>query len=323
MPRPVPQREDSVASQGAAVEPGSGLQPRQRQTPPPAVGDAGEWADLFGITDRGRVRPGNQDHFLLAELRRTLVMTHGNPASRSSRRVESVQSRLLVVADGMGGYEGGGIASSVAVDSLAAFVLEIVPWFSVSTPGLRKHLGETLRAGVRASDEAVYRSAIELDLDERMGTTLTAVYVTWPEAHVVHVGDSRAYLIRDEAISRLTTDHTVAQELLTARAIDVGQAARSQLRHVLVNTVGGQREKQLRVDLDYVELVPGDALLLCTDGVTAHVEEAELLSIVLAAGNAEEAARDVLGRVLARGAVDNVTVVVARFPDAGVGETMR
>ncbi|MBN2192355.1 MAG: serine/threonine-protein phosphatase [Polyangiaceae bacterium] len=242
-----------------------------------------------------------------------MVVTHGSVAGRVGRRIEAPQARLLAVADGMGGYEGGEVASTVAIESLAAFVLEIVPWFVASSAALRGHLEHTLEVGVRGSDEAVFRTAIELDLDERMGTTLTAAYITWPDVYIVHVGDSRAYLLRDRQLLRLTRDHTVAEELLAAHALDAEQAARSQLRHVLVNTVGGQRDKEMTVDVAVVELREGDTLVLCTDGVVAHVREEELPDLVVDAHSAEAAARNVLDIVEARGAIDNVTVVVARF----------
>jgi serine/threonine protein phosphatase PrpC len=291
----------------------SGLQPKVSEPVTQRVDDPGIRADVFGLTDRGRVRTSNQDHFLIASLERSLVIEHSSIATRRGRRASSPQGRLLGVADGMGGYVGGGLASSVAIDALAAFVLEVVPWFVASNPRLRAELTETLEVGVRGSDEAVFRTASELDLDERMGTTLTAAYVVWPEAYLVHVGDSRAHRLRDGTLERLTRDHTMAEQLLAVRAIDARQAARSKLRHVLVNTVGGQREKVLTVDVSVIDLCIGDTLLLCSDGVAAHLGDQEVGSIVGAEPDAETAARAVIDAVQARGAADNVTVVVARF----------
>ncbi len=306
-----PPRDAGTEEERAPASVPSGVQPR-------LVGPAGEvgpdvQADLFGSTDRGRVRATNQDQFLIAELRRALVVVQSSTAARAGRRSEASQGWLLAVADGMGGYQGGGLASSVAISSLAAFALELSPWLVASGAALRDHLLRSLELGVRGADEAVHRTAVELDLDERMGTTLTAAYVVWPQAYVLHVGDSRAHLIRGSELVRLTRDHTVAQELLAAHALDAGQAARSQLRHVLVNTVGGQRDKELTVDVGVVDLVPGDTLLLCTDGVAAHVTDEELPGLIRDASGAEAAARAVIDTVTARGALDNVTVVVARF----------
>jgi len=300
-----------AAEERAPASVRSGVQPRLAG----AVGDVESEprADLFGVTDRGRVRTTNQDQFLIAELKRALVVGQSSTTARAGRRAEAAQGWLLAVADGMGGYQGGGLASSVAISSLAAFVLELSPWLVATSPALRDHLLQALELGVRGADEAVYRTALELDLDERMGTTLTAALVVWPEAYLLHVGDSRAHLIRGSELVRLTRDHTVAQELVAAHALDAGQAARSQLRHVLVNTVGGQRDKQLTVDVSVVKLAAGDTLLLCTDGVAAHVTDEELPALLRAAPRAEAAARAVIDTVTARGALDNVTAVVARF----------
>ncbi len=306
-----PSRDEAADAAGAPASVRSGVQ--HRLAGPEADGAPAIRVDLFGLTDRGRARATNQDQFVIAQLRRAVVVDQSSVAARSGKRSEAPQGWLLAVADGMGGYQGGGLASSVAISSLVAFTLELAPWQVAAGPALREHLLHTLELGVRSADEAVHRTALELDLDERMGTTLTAIYVVWPEAYVLHVGDSRAHLIRGAELTRLTRDHTVAQELLTARALDAGQAARSQLRHVLVNTVGGLRDKDLTVDLAAVDLTPGDTLVLCTDGVAAHVNDEELPGLIGAAPRAEVAARAVIDTVLARGALDNVTVVVARF----------
>ena len=268
--------------------------------------------EIFGITDRGLVRATNQDQFLVADLSRGMTTLHGSLPAHSGE-IQALQGRLLVVADGMGGYEGGDLASAIAVDTFATFVVEIMPWVVGSASELREQVLDTLRMGVHGADAAVYRAAMELGLDERMGTTLTAVYVAWPEAYLVHVGDSRCYLHRDGELTRLTTDHTVAQELLDAEAINDEQASRTQLRHVLVNTVGGVREKQLVVEVQAFELREHDELLLCTDGVTGHLSDRDLHVVLTPQDSVEARLRRLVELVHARGANDNVTSILARF----------
>ncbi len=307
------QTEPSLDQEAEAIDSDrSGI--REKHTDPsPMVSIPPELEpEIFGTTDRGLVRTTNQDQFLVADLSRTMTTLQGSLPAHSGE-VQGLQGRLLVVADGMGGYEGGDLASAIAVDTFATFVVEIMPWLAASAPELREHVLDTLRMGVHGADSAVYRAAMELGLDERMGTTLTAVYIAWPEAYVAHVGDSRCYLRRNATLTRMTTDHTVAQGLLDAEAISDEQAHRTQLRHVLVNTVGGIRDKQLMVEVQVLRLREGDELLLCTDGLTGHLSDDDL-QLALARNQSVSARVNSLIRLAHdRGAHDNVTAILARF----------
>lgn len=292
----------------------SGVRPRPTLVPPtqPAP-DLGSVADVFGITHPGCVRPSNQDQFLVAELERSLTVQASSGNRDALGMPRSSQARLMVVADGMGGYEGGEVASAVAVETFTAYLLALSPWLVSSSPALREEFANGLRAAVTSADLAVHRVSQQLSLDERMGSTLTALYVTWPEAYVVHVGDSRCYLLRNGALARLTTDHTVAQELVDQHSMSPEEALGSHLRHVLFNAVGGLRGKRLLTDVTLLELRRGDSILLCTDGLIAHVEEDELAGFLAGPGPAEVIARELVDTVRERGGFDNVTVVVARF----------
>jgi serine/threonine protein phosphatase PrpC len=285
---------------------------REKQTEPSLLEPSALEPQIFGMTAQGLVRATNQDQFLVADLSRSITTLQGSLPAHSGE-VQALQGRLLVVADGMGGYEGGDLASAIAVDTFATFVVEIMPWLVASAAELREHVLDTLRMGVHGADAAVYRAAMELGLDERLGTTLTAVYVTWPEAYIAHVGDSRCYLHRDGELTRLTTDHTVAQELLEAEAINDDQAKRTQLRHVLVNTVGGVREKQLMVEVQAFELREHDELLLCTDGLTGHLSDPELYAALAQRDSVEQRVRSLVELAYDRGANDNLTAILASF----------
>lgn len=305
-----PSLEDTLADPDGADE--SEVRSRRSEPTPADFSGALLEPSIYGLTDQGLVRRNNQDQFLVAELSRNLTSIYGSLPAHSGE-VQALQGRLLVVADGMGGYEGGDLASAIAVDTFATFVVEIMPWLVASGSRLRDHVLDTLRMGVHGADSAVHRASVELGLDERMGTTLTAVYVTWPEAYVVHVGDSRCYLHRERELTQLTTDHTVAQELLELRAIDDDQASRTVLRHVLVNTVGGVREKQLLVEVQALELQEGDELLLCTDGLTGHLSDADFAERLQRPESVEARLRSLFGLAYERGANDNLTAILARF----------
>lgn len=308
------QSDEDGSGAGPAAEESSGVRVAPSPLPStPLAADPGLAADVYGITDVGCVRTSNQDQFLIAELGRTLTVQSSSAKHRSSEDPPVPQGRLMVVADGMGGYRGGEVASAVAVETFAGYVTAIAPWLVTSAPSLHEPLAEALRAAVTSADAAVHQMAVELMLDERMGSTLTAAYITWPEAFIVHVGDSRAYLVRDERLIRLTSDHTVAEELVAQHAMSKEQARGSHLRHVLVNAVGGVRGKRLVTDVSLVELEIGDTLLLCSDGLTAHVGEEELGPLLSHRGSAQERAEELIALTKSRGGYDNVTTVVARF----------
>jgi protein phosphatase len=291
----------------------SGVHARPTTPPPEPIFDPASAADVFGLTDVGCVRQANQDQFLVAELSRGIRVQSTSPGLAGVDVSESTQGRLLAVADGMGGYRGGEVASAVALETFAAYALAVAPWVLVPGKNSRELVAESLRTAVAQADVAVHQISRQLALDERMGSTLTATYVAWPEAYVVHVGDSRAYLWRDGELTQLTSDHTLAQELVEQDAMTRNEALLSRLRHVLVNAVGGLRGKRLDVDVDVIELRSGDMLVLATDGLAAHLDDADLRAFCANATGAESLARELVHAVKLRGAQDNVTVVVGRF----------
>ena len=145
-----------------------------------------------------------------------------------------------------------------------------------------------------------------------MGTTLTMAYVSWPDLYVAHVGDSRCYLQRAGQLHRLTHDHTVAQQLVQQNALSAEEAEHSRFKHVLVNTIGGASEK---VDMEFrhVTLEAGDQLVLCTDGLTGHLNDTDLASYLASGRSAQELAREMVEYAKRAGGEDNITVVLARF----------
>jgi protein phosphatase len=153
--------------------------------------------------------------------------------------------------------------------------------------------------------------------DRDMGTTLTLAYVIWPRMFVVHVGDSRCYLMRDGKLKQLTCDHTMAQ-LLADGSKDVGRKAaeeipQNQWQHVLWNAVGGS-EDEPQPDIFRVELEFDDRLLLCTDGLSKHVSDAELSQRLRLEQTSTEICNQLIADANAAGGTDNITAVVARFP---------
>ncbi|HYH68206.1 MAG TPA: protein phosphatase 2C domain-containing protein, partial [Urbifossiella sp.] len=225
--------------------------------------------DCYGLTDRGRVRERNEDQFLLADLTKSLrVRATSVPEEITGALGGKEHGKLFLVADGMGGQAGGDIASSVATETLARYVLHTMPWFFRLHDDGEDDLENQLRAALHACREEVGSVGRASGYTE-MGTTLTLGYLMWPRLYVVHVGDSRAYLFRDGTARQLTTDHTVAQRLVAQGVMSPEEAARSRWGHALVRCVSaGTPEPD--VDVAKVKLHAGDALLFCTDGLSKY-----------------------------------------------------
>lgn len=278
--------------------------PRATPSMPPSV-------DAAGATHIGMKRKKNEDSYLISTLTRSMVVHDASPEAARGWFSGEPAGTLLIVADGMGGQGSGDVASKVAVHTIATYLLNVMPWATrgeaettgrASLNGLREELSSALVAG----DSTVKQAGLEVGAP-RMGTTLTAAFVHFPFLYVAHVGDTRCCLFRSGALSRLTTDHTVAQQLA-----DRGEAmpAHSEWHNVLWNSLGGD-ESVPQPQIVKARLEAGDSLLLCSDGLTKHVDDAQIAAVLAATpDNAERCAR-LIDLANANGGSDNVTVVVA------------
>jgi serine/threonine protein phosphatase PrpC len=205
---------------------------------------------------------------------------------------------LFVVADGMGGHAAGEVASRIAVETVFA------EWMSGPAAPPR----QALRSAVRAANSAVF--AASLDNEHRgMGTTIVALALAGHEALTGHVGDSRAYLIRNGQCSQLTADHSRVGEMLRSRLITPEQAANHPARSMLTRSLG--HDPGVQVDLTRTEVEPGDCFVLCSDGLWDLVSRSEIAEATSEAG-ADDAAAGLLKTALERGAPDNVSAIVVR-----------
>jgi PPM family protein phosphatase len=273
--------------------------------------------DAAGLTDTGRARPVNEDSFLIATLQRSLVVHDASPAARGWFTGEPAGT-LLVVADGMGGQGGGDVASKVGVDTVVTYLLNCMPWKTLpagqaaprsSLPGVRDALSSALVAG----DETVKTAGVQTGAPH-MGTTLTMAFVLWPNLYIAHVGDTRCYLLRSGQLQRLTTDHTVAQQIAEISAKPV--EASSHLHHVLWNCLGGSDE-QPRPEVARRELKLGDVLLLCSDGLTKHLDDQRINQVLGAGGACAARAAKLVELANQAGGSDNITALVAQAMPPG------
>jgi protein phosphatase len=245
-------------------------------------------------TDVGRRRSDNEDRYA--------VWTSDDDRAGSPEA-------LLVVCDGMGGSNAGEVASRLAVDT----VLRVYEEKHGEDPL------EALTAAVQAANQEVWQhSRTRADL-QGMGTTCTAVAVRGTEALLVHVGDSRAYLIRDGRARQLTSDHSLVAQLVASGQLTKESARTDPRRNVVTRSVGATPSVEVEAIRLEDPLRPGDTLLLCSDGLHGQVSEDEIGRLA-SHESLDRVCRDLIALANQRGGPDNITVAVAR---PGVRETAR
>jgi len=267
--------------------------------------------DLFGMTHQGLVRRENQDHFLIGTLHRELAV-HGTslPAMNQQLLRGERFATFAVVADGVGGIVGGAAASKRAVETIANYVQGTLRCFAAADPHHEPPFIEALRGAAVDADAAV--RALRTDAGDQRGgsgpaTTLTMAIGVWPRAYVLQVGDSRCYLHGEGALRRLTRDQTAAQDLVDSGELTPGEAERSPLQHMLTSAIGGRMAAPV---VTAVDLRRESIFLLCSDGLTRHVPDAELSDCLAKLRTAEQAGRELMQLALDRGGHDNITIVI-------------
>ncbi len=203
---------------------------------------------------------------------------------------------LFAVADGMGGYEHGGVASALALDTLTEIVC------GRGNAGIE----QTLRRGVTDANTRVYQESLRRAA--RMGTTLTAVYIEGSRSSIAHIGDSRAYLIRDGVATCLTNDHTTVGELVRARILTPDKVRHHAQRSVLNRCLG--MNLFVQTEISGARLISGDILILCSDGLWSVIEDAEIALLADKRERAETIAERLIERALANDSDDNISALV-------------
>lgn len=279
--------------------------------------------DCFGATHIGNKRTANEDQFLIADLNKSLrVHQTSLGLDHQTRLFGNSQGKLLLVADGMGGHEAGERASTLAVDGIATYALNTMRWFFRLDEQSDDDFQDDLKAAMEHCQDALSREVEASPQRKGMGTTLTMGYIIWPRLYVVHVGDSRCYLHHNGKLQQLTRDHTMAQLYEESQSSRLGdEPSHGRQQHVLWNVIGGH-EEDLTPEVSRSTLEMGDTLLLCTDGLTRHVDDDELKRRLSSDASAEELCETLIQRALDGGGSDNVTVVVGKFCEP-VDETCR
>src|SRR5947207_13540023 len=245
------------------------------------------------------------------------VKSHGltHVGKQRQHNEESVlvaaEAKLYLVADGMGGHAAGKIASKIAVDSISEFILHTKEDDGTWPHAYDEHFGRAtnrLMAALRLANTRVLE-AMRKDARLRgMGTTVVACLADDNTMSVAHVGDSRAYLIRDGMLSRLTNDHSWVFEQVQAGMLTEAEAEKHPLRNVITRALGGALS--VNPDAAEFESKPGDVVLLCSDGLTGMVPEDEILRVVTSSDDLEKACQTLIDLANERGGLDNVTAIL-------------
>lgn len=244
--------------------------------------------DIAGVTDTGLVRPNNEDSYLVSE-----------------------KPSLLVVADGMGGHASGEVASRMAIDIIQDYFDDRKGSQPFIGTYQKEYSEETNRLGaaIRLANMAIHDLSESTAQYRGMGTTVAAVLINDRKISIAHVGDSRVYLIRSQSIEQLTDDHSLAYEQVKKEMMSPKEAATSEMRNVLTRAVGVGT--QVDVDLGELMLMPGDRLILCSDGLYSMVPDNDILAVITAIDESSKACQTLVKMANENGGRDNVTVIAA------------
>ncbi len=247
--------------------------------------------DFVGHTDKGMLRPNNEDAILT-----------------------DLETGLVVVADGMGGYKAGEIASGIAVEIIQEFIGngldEIRKHHGISESGY-SHESMLLRNAIMRANEVIHDTAKSQPQCEGMGTTVAAALFYNNRVSIAHAGDSRVYRLRRGYFEQITSDHSLLQELVARGFYTLEEARRSLNKNLVTRALG--IDPLIQVDLQEDVALPGDIYLFCTDGLHDMVPEPDIhLTVDTFSDNLETAAQQLIKLANDNGGRDNVSVVLVK-----------
>ncbi|MES2306876.1 MAG: protein phosphatase 2C domain-containing protein [Gemmatimonadota bacterium] len=280
--------------------------------PTPATPDRkprDEELDVFGLSHVGKVRKQNQDHFLLASVQKRLSVLQTNLSEQDRLPLADRRMAFIaMVADGVGGGQGGEEASATTLEVATKYLLSTIDCHDQHS-STEDSFTDTLQDTALRSHEAVVERAGGEAEGSSMATTLTLWLGVWPWYYLLQVGDSRYYLYRDARLTQVTRDQTIAQDLVDQGVFTRAVAARSQFANVLSSSIGGHATApvitRLKADWHNVHL-------LCTDGLTKHVSDEQIAECLRTMTSAQQCCEQLLQMALDDGGSDNITIIIGR-----------
>ncbi|MBE6082438.1 MAG: Stp1/IreP family PP2C-type Ser/Thr phosphatase [Tissierellaceae bacterium] len=236
-------------------------------------------------THKGRIRENNQDSYYLST---------------------DNEIPLYVVADGMGGHKAGEVASAMAVEIVEDVFLksqDLLKKKDANIPGL-------IKKTIEEANREIFHKSLSSEECNGMGTTITLAYFASERLYIGHIGDSRAYIIRNKEIRQLTEDHSLVAEMVKNGSISKEEAQTHPQKNIITRALG--TSENIQIDIIIEELIDKDIILLCTDGLTNMITEKEIIEILLAGDNLQKCCEKLVGEANSRGGYDNITAIAVR-----------
>ncbi len=254
-----------------------------------------------GKSDVGLVRKINEDSFACINLSQKLGLTE-----------EDVQ--LFIVADGMGGHNAGEVASSMAIDEIAGYIIDRYAKLD-KNEDFEIGINTLIKEAISHANDKIYKKSLLESSCFGMGTTLSLVFIINYAVYIGHIGDSRIYLIRNNTITRLTDDHSLVAELVKNGTIKPEEAHNHPQKNIITRSLG--TEYSIQSDAKQLIANEGDLLLICSDGLTNMLEDEEILNIVNNIGNIDRSCIELINEAKNRGGNDNITAIVIQIGKGG------
>jgi|BioPla2DNA2_1021312.scaffolds.fasta_scaffold09849_3 serine/threonine protein phosphatase PrpC len=237
-------------------------------------------------SDRGLVRPHNEDCAKIT--------------------LNAAGDVLLVVADGIGGYKRGEIASKIAVDTLCDTFSKIEKFRSINSAK------SFLTKQIRHANKIIFGESLQTEGEEKMGTTLVAALIRCNKMVICNIGDSRALMLKDDELIQLTQDHTYVEYLVRTEQISKEEALKHPLRHVIINALGNTPSVNLDIKIHNYN---GETILLCSDGLYHLVNNKEIQAILATTDNVEQKTEMLIALANNKGGTDNIAVALWESDD--------
>ena len=269
-----------------------------------------EEVDVHGLTHPGRVRKENQDHFVICSLHKEVVV-HNTSLPDPNVLTEGPErlAFLAMVADGVGGGLKGEEASRLALENVTRYVTDSVRCYYSSDPSDDSAFLEKLQAAALQTHDDLLRHSVEDPDRMGMATTLTLWLGLWPRAYLLQVGDSRCYVLRQGALTQVSRDQTMAQDLIDLGVLTRADAANTRLAHTLSSSIGGRQSAPMVTRMLSEWGIVG---MLCSDGLTRHVSDERIRDRLNSMTSAKQVCESLLQDALDGGGTDNITILVGR-----------